>query len=65
MLVSLCKNCSATTGYDVSKTTGSGRGTTVLTKPQIDAITAGKAYVNVVTPVNPKGEIRGQIRLSG
>jgi hypothetical protein len=49
----------------VSKTTGSGRGTTVLTKPQIDAITAGKAYVNVVTPVNPKGEIRGQIRLSG
>jgi hypothetical protein len=65
MLVVLCKNCSATTAYDSAKTTGSGRGTVVLTKPQIDAIVAGKAYVNVVTPLNPKGEIRGQIGLPG
>jgi hypothetical protein len=57
----LCKNCSSTTAYDTSKTTGSGKGQVILTKPQINALTAGKTYVNIMTPVNPKGEIRGNI----
>jgi hypothetical protein len=37
-------------------------GSAVLTNAQINAMKKGDAYVNVHTPKNPAGEIRGQIR---
>ena len=57
----LCKNCSTTTAYDAKNTTGSGKGQVILTKPQINALVGGKTYVLVTTPVNPGGELRGQV----
>ena len=38
------------------------RGTANLTAANLAALAAGRAYVNVHTPKNPAGEIRGQIR---
>jgi Cu/Zn superoxide dismutase len=38
------------------------RGTANLTAAAVAALEAGRAYVNVHTPKNPGGEIRGQIR---
>lgn len=38
------------------------RGTANLTAATLAALEAGRAYVNVHTPRNPAGEIRGQIR---
>lgn len=38
------------------------RGTADLTPAQLAALQAGRGYVNVHTPKNPGGEIRGQIR---
>ena len=38
------------------------RGTAMLTRAQLRAIRAGRAYVNVHTPRNQAGEIRGQLR---
>ena len=38
------------------------RGTADLTTAQLAALQAGRGYVNVHTPKNPGGEIRGQIR---
>jgi CHRD domain len=39
------------------------RGTSNLTAATLAALEAGRAYVNVHTPTNPAGEIRGQIRV--
>jgi Cu/Zn superoxide dismutase len=39
------------------------RGTSNLTAATLAALEAGRAYVNVHTPKNPAGEIRGQIRV--
>jgi len=39
-------------------------GTGTLTQAALDAIQAGTAYVNVHTPTNPGGEIRGQLATS-
>lgn len=36
-------------------------GTATLTDDQIDALKAGKVYVNIHTAANPGGEIRGQV----
>src|SRR4026208_808181 len=38
------------------------RGTADLTTAQLAALQAGRGYVNVHTPKNPGGEIRGLIR---
>jgi CHRD domain-containing protein len=38
-------------------------GTATVTASTVSAIRGGRAYVNVATSKNPKGEIRGQIRL--
>jgi Cu/Zn superoxide dismutase len=38
------------------------RGTANLTSAVLTALEAGRAYVNIHTPRNPAGEIRGQIR---
>ena len=38
------------------------RGTANLTTAQLAALQAGRGYVNIHTPKNPGGEIRGQIR---
>jgi CHRD domain len=38
------------------------RGTANLTAANLAALASGRAYVNVHTPKNPAGEIRGQIR---
>jgi CHRD domain len=38
------------------------RGTADLTPPTLAALQAGRGYVNIHTPKNPGGEIRGQIR---
>lgn len=42
-------------------TSGSLIGSVTLTTDQLTAITTGQAYVNIHTPTNPGGEIRGQI----
>ncbi|HEU5207136.1 MAG TPA: CHRD domain-containing protein [Gaiellaceae bacterium] len=39
-------------------------GTGTLTQAALDAIQAGTAYVNIHTPTNPGGEIRGQLATS-
>jgi CHRD domain len=49
--VSLCGPCRS-----------GARGTSNLTAATLAALSAGRAYVNVHTPKNPAGEIRGQIR---
>jgi len=36
-------------------------GTTTLTQEQYDQLTSGMWYVNLHTPANPNGEIRGQV----
>ena len=41
-----------------------GSGTGALTQAALDAIQAGTAYVNVHTPTNAAGEIRGQLATS-
>ena len=41
--------------------TSPASGTGALTQATLDAIQAGTAYVNVHTPTNPGGEIRGQL----
>lgn len=41
--------------------TSPASGTGALTQATLDAIQAGTAYVNVHTPTNPAGEIRGQL----
>jgi Cu/Zn superoxide dismutase len=41
--------------------TSPASGTSNLTQAALDAIQAGNAYVNVHTPTNPGGEIRGQL----
>lgn len=41
--------------------TSPASGTGTLTQATVDAIAAGTAYVNVHTPTNPAGEIRGQL----
>jgi hypothetical protein len=66
-LVVLCPHyCSSPQAEGVNAgsvpTTGKALGVTILTKPQIDAMVANKTYVNVLTQMNPKGEIRGQIK---
>ena len=40
-------------------------GSATLTEAQIHAFESGGAYVNVHTPKNPNGEIRGQIAVKG
>jgi hypothetical protein len=44
--------------------TSPASGTGVLTQATLEAIQAGTAYVNVHTPTNPGGEIRGQLATS-
>jgi len=41
--------------------TSPASGTGALTQAALDALQAGTAYVNVHTPTNPAGEIRGQL----
>ena len=48
---SLCRPCSSPT-----------HGSLTLTASQLDALLRGRAYVNVQTTRNARGEIRGQIR---
>jgi CHRD domain len=36
-------------------------GAVVLTQPEINDLLAGRAYVDIITARNPKGEVRGQI----
>ncbi len=50
VVLALCGPCSAPAS-----------GTGALTQAALDAIQAGTAYVNVHTPTNPGGEIRGQL----
>jgi hypothetical protein len=40
------------------------KGKGMLTHAQLAKLEAGGAYVNVHTPMNPGGEIRGQVKLS-
>jgi hypothetical protein len=44
--------------------TSPASGTGALTQAALDAIQAGTAYVNVHTPTNPGGEIRGQLAIT-
>jgi hypothetical protein len=46
-------------------TFGELTGELILTNPQLDALIDGLMYVNVLTPNNVAGEIRGQITLPG
>jgi hypothetical protein len=48
--VSLCGPCRS-----------GARGTATLSRAALTALEAGRAYVNVHTPRNPAGEIRGQV----
>jgi hypothetical protein len=41
------------------------KGTAKISKSVIAALEGGKAYVNVHTPKNAAGEIRGQVKVSG
>ena len=41
------------------------KGTAKISKSVIAALEGGKAYVNVHTPKNPAGEIRGQAKVTG
>jgi hypothetical protein len=40
------------------------KGTATITHAQLRTIRAGRAYVNIHTPKNPAGEIRGQVKAS-
>lgn len=53
VVLALCGPCS-----------GPLSGTGALTQAALDAIQAGTAYVNIHTPTNPGGEIRGQLATS-
>ena len=53
VVLALCGPCS-------SQLSGTG----ALTQAALDAIQAGTAYVNIHTPTNPGGEIRGQLATS-
>ena len=54
--------CGSYAGYGVRCRSGMS-GTATLTRAQIALLTAGKTYVNVHTAKNPKGEIRGAIKV--
>jgi hypothetical protein len=53
-LVQLCSPC-----------TSGAHGTAYISPWELDLMRSGKTYVNVRTPQNPSGEIRGQISLLG
>ncbi len=40
------------------------KGAVTITHAQLNTIRAGRAYVNIHTPKNPAGEIRGQVKAS-
>jgi CHRD domain len=40
------------------------KGAVTITHAQLNTIRAGRAYVNIHTPKNPAGEIRGQVKVS-
>ena len=54
VLVALCGPCK-----------NGQRGTATISHAQLRTIRAGGTYVNVHTPKNPAGEIRGQVKSSG
>lgn len=54
VLVALCGPCR-----------NAQRGTKTITHAQLRAIQSGGAYVNIHTPKNAAGEIRGQLKASG
>lgn len=54
VLVALCGPC-----------TNGQRGSARISHAQLRTIRAGRSYVNLHTPKNPAGEIRGQVKFSG
>ncbi len=56
------QNAAPVVGFDPPKTpAGEIKGSTVILKSQVADLKAGKWYVNIHTPANKGGEIRGQL----